>query len=413
MMSIYGIFLLLLASLIVSIAFQGRINGLDSIKRVAPHGRDISRGVGLYMQGGFFDFMNQGSGGSSKTSKSGKVTYCVVTGTTSGLGRATVRSLLEDYEENYFVICANRNVDKAQDVHESDGLDPSRFKCVKLDLASFESTRNFAKNLPKVTKGKPLDRLCCNAAVYQPALPTPKFTADGIEEQLQINHLSHYLLVSLLLPQLKKSRGRCTIVGSITGNTNTIGGGLVLPFANLGQLEGMEKGSIDPVAMIDGKAFNGAKAYKDSKICNMMTVNELHKRYHDTTGVVFNSMYPGCIAETQLFREKRVWFQRLFPLFMKYVTGGYVSEYEAGQRLAQVVAAPETSENSGVYWSWNGGAREIPKRDFKRGVTKGTGGGGGGRESIFINTPSDEVADEVKSEKMWRYSQQITGARWM
>ena len=68
----------------------------------------------------------------------------------------------------------------------------------------------------------------------------------------------------------------------------------------------------------------------------MMTVNELHKRFHSSTGVVFNSMYPGCIATTNLFREKRGWFRTLFPLFMKYVTGGFVSEEEAGDRLAQV-----------------------------------------------------------------------------
>ena len=108
---------------------------------------------------------------------------------------------------------------------------------------------------------------------------------DGVEQQLQMN-LSRFLLVSLLLPQILKT-GRVAIVGSITGNTNTIGGGLVLPFADLGTLRGMQQGS-----------------------------------------------------------------------------KGYVSEVEAGQRLAEVVVAPETAECSGVYWSWNGGAREVPKRDF-------------------------------------------------
>ena len=368
------------------------------------------------MQGGMFDFMKPSSkSGGSNNGRKGKQKYVVVTGTTSGLGRTTVKSILsnpEYAEDNAIVICANRNVAKAQQVHEEDGLDPTRFKCVELDLGSFASTRAFAKNIGKVTGGKPVDRLCCNAAVYQPALPTPKFTSDGIEEQLQINHLSHFLLVSLLFPMLKKAQNaRVIIVGSITGNTNTIGGGLVLPFANLGDLEGMEQGGKAPIAMIDGKAFNGAKAYKDSKICNMMTVNELHTRYHDSTGIIFGSIYPGCIAETQLFREKRAWFQKLFPLFMKYVTGGYVSEDEAGDRLAQALLAPET-EKSGVYWSWNGGAREVPKRDFKRRITKGTGGGGGGRESIFENTPSDEVADEYKSSKMWELSTAITGAKW-
>ena len=236
---------------------------------------------------------------------------------------------------------------------------------------------------------------------------------DGHEEQLQINHLSHFLLCSLLLPEMSKVKdARMVIVGSITGNSNTIGGGLVLPLADLGDLKGLEEGATEPTAMIDGKVFNGAKAYKDSKICNMMTVNELHKRYHKSTGITFSSMYPGCIATTNLFREKRGWFRTLFPLFMKYVTGGYVSEVEAGERLAQTIAAPETGDKSGIYWSWNGGAREIPKRDYKRGITKGTGGGGGGRESIFENTPSDEVADRTKSGKMWEYSTAITGAMW-
>lgn len=41
----------------------------------------------------------------------------------------------------------------------------------------------------------------------------------------------------------------------------------------------------------------------------MMTVSELHRRYHEDTGIVFSSMYPGCIAETALFREKRPWFR--------------------------------------------------------------------------------------------------------
>merc|ERR1719463_908171 len=82
------------------------------------------------------------------------------------------------------------------------------------------------------------------------------------------------------------------------------------------------------------EGFYGAKAYKDAKALNMMTVLECHKRYHDSTGVIFNSMYPGCIAETQLFREKRAWFRNFFfPNLMKTI-GAYVSEAEAGERTA-------------------------------------------------------------------------------
>ena len=172
---------------------------------------------------------------------------------------------------------------------------------------------------------------------------------DGFEEQLQINHLGHFLLCNLLIEDMKRAKdARMIIVGSITGNSNTVGGGLVFPRADLGDLSGLKNGGKNPISMIDGKVFNGAKAYKDSKVCNMMTISELHRRYHKSTGITFSSIYPGCIATTQLFREKRQWFRKLFPVFMKYVTGGFVSEEEAGERLAQVVYDPQCAK-SGIY----------------------------------------------------------------
>lgn len=84
-------------------------------------------------------------------------------------------------------------------------------------LSVFDSVRKFAKEVKAIKGGKPLDALVCNAAVYLPAKSYPTFTPDGIEESLQINHLSHFLLVSLLLDDLKKAKDpRCIIVGSIT-----------------------------------------------------------------------------------------------------------------------------------------------------------------------------------------------------
>ena len=63
-------------------------------------------------------------------------------------------------------------------------------------------------------------------------------------------------------------------------------------------------------------------------------------------------MLAGCIAETGLFRNHVGLFRTLFPPFQKYITKGYVSEVEAGQRLAQVVSDPSLNK-SGVYWSWD------------------------------------------------------------
>lgn len=166
----------------------------------------------------------------------------------------------------------------------------------------------------------------------------------------------------------------------------------------------MEKGAKNPIAMMDGKSYDGAKAYKDSKVMNMMTVSELHRRYHEKTGITFSSMYPGCIAETQLFREKRQWFRKIFPLFMKYVTGGYVGEQEAGERLAQVIDDP-VCKKSGVYWSWNGKAQSVGRYDSS-GKPKGAGGSGG---EIFENEQSDAVQDSITASRMFDLSCELAG----
>ena len=140
------------------------------------------------------------------------------------------------------------------------------------------------------------------------------------------------------------------------------------------------------------------------QVCNMMTVSELHRRYHEKTGITFASMYPGCIAETALFREKRPWFRKAFPWFMKYVTGGYVGEQEAGERLAQCIDDPKCAK-SGVYWSWNGGAKSVG-RWSEDGKPRGAGGSGG---EIFENEQSDAVRDREDAEKVWEYSCKAVG----
>jgi protochlorophyllide reductase len=138
---------------------------------------------------------------------------------------------------------------------------------MKLELASLQSVRDFVANLKAFKSARPLNHLICNAAVYLPKDPQPKWTDDGFEMSMGVNHLGHFLLVNLLLDDMSRAKNaRCCIVGSITGNTNTVGGGLVYPFADLGKLQGMEKGMKKPVSMADGKPFFGAKAYKDSKV---------------------------------------------------------------------------------------------------------------------------------------------------
>jgi hypothetical protein len=145
----------------------------------------------------------------------------------------------------------------------------------------------------------------------------------------------------------------------------------------------------------------------------MMTSNMLHDRYHKQTGIAFSSIYPGCIAESPLFREKRPWFRKYFPIFMKYITGGFVGEEEAGMRLFQVAHDPRCSK-SGVYWSWNGGPREGRGEEAleKDGQILGGGGAGGGWDSIYENDQSDKVLNKDTAGDLWKHSSLVTGAAW-
>lgn len=336
----------------------------------------------------------------------------VLTGTSSGLGRKTAKALLRTGE--YHVIGAVRDLDKMDAVAEIDGFDQENFTPMYCEMNSFDSVRAFCEKVDDFRLSKPIDRLMCNAGVYQPSLPYPKWSFDNHEQTMQINYLSHMLMVSKLLPSMMDSPdARVVFVGSVTGNDNTVGGGGVYPIADLHDLEGFKAGFKNPIAMADGYGFIGAKAYKDSKLCLMMMANFLHTKYHKLTKVSFSSMYPGCIAESPLFREKRPWFRKYFPIFMKFITGGFVGEDEAGQRLFQVAHDPRCAK-SGVYWSWNGGPREgrgVAAIE-KGGQISGGGGAGGGWDSIFENDQSSKVLDVETAIKLFQYTTEITGAEW-
>ncbi len=316
-----------------------------------------------------------------KTLRKGTV---IVTGASSGLGLATAKALAETGK--WHIIMACRDFLKAERAAKSAGLSKESYTVIHLDLASLDSVRQFVDNFRR--SGRPLDVLVCNAAVYLPTAKEPTFTADGFELSVGTNHLGHFLLARLLLDDLKQSdypSKRLIIVGSITGNTNTLAGN-VPPKAHLGDMRGMAGGltGLNSSAMIDGGAFDGAKAYKDSKVCNMLTMQEFHRRYHEDTGVVFASLYPGCIATTGLFREHIPLFRLLFPPFQKYITKGFVSEEESGKRLAQVVSDPSLTK-SGVYWSWN--------KD----------------SASFENQLSQEASDADKARKVWELSEKLVG----
>jgi NAD(P)-dependent dehydrogenase (short-subunit alcohol dehydrogenase family) len=205
------------------------------------------------------------------TAKFGTRKLAIITGASSGVGLQTAAALLRTGE--YHVVGAARDLEKmnaaARDEDFGDDFTP-----LHLDLNSFDSVRRFSSELDKMKLNKPIDRLICNAAVYNPG-EEPTWSDDGHEQTVQTNYLSHFLLVSLLLKDLGRApEPRVLMVGAASATESVS----VYPRADLCELEGLKAGFCKPVSMLDGYNYNGAKAYKDSKLCMSMLSNMLHDR---------------------------------------------------------------------------------------------------------------------------------------
>lgn len=282
----------------------------------------------------------------------------LITGASSGVGLWAAHALAA---RGWHVIMACRDLTKAEAAATRVGIDPAKRTMLPLDLADFATVRTLADTTREFLKAehRTLDALVLNAAVYLPRAEEPQRNAQGYELSVATNYLGHFLLANLLLDDLAAAPApRLITLGTVTANSEEFGGKIPIPApANLGELVGFEAGFLPPVAMIDGKAFKPGKAYKDSKLALMMMSRELHARYHASTGIVFATLYPGCVADTPLFRHAPKAFQTIFPWFQKNITKGYVSQPLSGERVAQVVADPEFTR-SGVHWSW--GNRQKP-----------------------------------------------------
>ena len=308
----------------------------------------------------------------------------LITGTTSGVGLNATRALVQ---QGWTVITANRSPQRAAAAADELDLPTERLKHVLMDLGDLASVRQAVEGLPDQ-----IDALVCNAAVYKPKLKQPERSPQGYEISMATNHFGHFLLIQLLMQRLRASTHpsrRVVILGTVTANSKELGGKIPIPApADLGDLSGFEAGFKDPVSMASGKSFKPGKAYKDSKLCNMITTQELHRRFHSETGISFTSLYPGCVADTPLFRNAPRLFRKIFPWFQKNITGGYVSQPLAGERVAQVVADPDFAE-SGVHWSW--GNRQKKNRQQ------------------FSQDLSDKVTDSQTASRVWDLSMELVG----
>jgi len=200
----------------------------------------------------------------------------VITGASSGIGLAAAIALAKS---GWRVICAVRSVEKMNKAIGGLGaLGPGSVESMELDLASFESTKNFAHALLKREDVPRVAALLLNAGLGMQW----SITKDGYEQGFQTCHLSHQLLVRLLEDKLIESApSRVVVVASHAHKTASHG----YDWPREGH-KGFRSDS--------SHGFSVPFQYAQSKVANLHFALVLSKRLQGK-GVTVVSEHPGVI----------------------------------------------------------------------------------------------------------------------
>ncbi|XP_032685549.1 retinol dehydrogenase 13-like [Odontomachus brunneus] len=245
----------------------------------------------------------------------------IVTGANTGIGYETVRELARRKAK---VIMACRDMQKCEKSRREIVIDTKNkyVYCRKCDLASQESIRKFVKRFRK--EYDKLDILVNNAGVMR----CPKsYTKEGIEMQLGVNHIGHFLLTNLLLDVLKESAPSRII--------------------NLSSAA-YHAGQINMKDLNSDIKYDSGKAYAQSKLANVLFTTELADRLKGT-GVNVYAIHPG-IVDTDIIRHMRVLNNIFTRIFLKPFVWPFIkAPVQAAQTVLYAALDPSITDASGSY----------------------------------------------------------------
>ncbi len=244
---------------------------------------------------------------------------CLVTGTSSGIGKATAVGLAN---LGATIIAVMRQSEKSQvalgDIRAKSPKDASIIE-MNADLSSQASMRKLADDINN--RFERLDVLINNAGIYS---SKRTLTSDGLERTFAVNVIAPFLLTNLMLTKLKASApSRIVNVSSDAANGSKI---------DFGNLQGEKK-------------YGMFGAYGQSKLeLNLITL-EFARRL-EGTGVTANFLHPG-VVRTNLARELNPVAKAIFS-FVKL----FFASPEKGARTTIFLAsAPEAESVSGKYFA--------------------------------------------------------------
>jgi len=240
----------------------------------------------------------------------------LITGANSGIGRITALRLAELGVQ---VVLACRSRERGQvvvdEIARSGALHPARL--LPLDLGDLDSVQGCAQAY--AAWDLPLHLLILNAGVAG----ARGLSASGFELAFGINHVGHFLLTQLLLPQLRGSAPARVVTVASRAHQRVAG----IDWDSLQQ----------PTASI-----TGIKEYSQSKLANVLFSAELGRRLQGS-GVVTSALHPGVIASD-------IWRHVPWPLSSLISLRG--DSVEQGARTTLYCAtAPELAGSTGLYYS--------------------------------------------------------------
>ena len=270
---------------------------------------------------------------------------CVVTGATSGIGKATAVALARQGAQ---VVLVGRNRDRGEAA--AAGLaavaaTPPRLEIA--DLASMEEVRALADRLGTLDR---IDVLVNNAGFVA---GQRRVTADGFEEVFAVNHLAPFLLTNLLLGKLTASAPARVITVSSDAHTA----------ARL---------DLDDLQLEHG--WDSWRSYANSKLANILFTRELARRLKGT-GVTANCAHPG-VVRTGFGREGS-------PLLRLAVTIG-----------RPFLLSPERGASTIVYLATSADVASAT---------------GGYYVKSQLREPSRAARDAATAQRLWQLSEELTG----
>jgi len=269
----------------------------------------------------------------------------VATGATSGVGEAAATKLATMGARIVFVA---RDAERAEaTLAKLDHIAPGRGHRAHIaDLQLIAETRRVGE---EIAAAEPrIDALVNNAGAM---FSKRRVTAEGLERTFALNHMAYFVLTQALRERLVAS-APARVVSTASG-------------AHFGaRLE------FDDLQC--AREYAGMRAYRRSKLCNILFTRELARRLAGT-GVVANCLHPGFVA-SRFGDQAGGWNGRLFSLAKRFA----ISPEQGADTIVYLVSSPDAATASGEYF-------------VKRKVAK----------------PSNAARDAAAARTLWERSEEI------